>query len=114
METIENLLEKFRQRTLDMIECFKNEDYAKLNLLLEERQKILDILKDNEEYYKTKDIIKQLETKDIVKLDESINNILIESIDSVRRKLKELDNNSKQQKYHRGFSGNAMFLNKKI
>jgi hypothetical protein len=115
MEAIENLLEEFRKKTLDIIECLKNENYVKLNLLLEERQKILDILKANKGYYKTEDIIKQLECKDIVKLDERINNTLVQSIDGVRKKLKDLDNTEKKKKYYKkGFSGNAMFLNKKI
>jgi hypothetical protein len=114
MEAIEDLLEEFRQKTLKITDYIKNGDYKNLNLLLEERQKILDIIKANENYYKNKDIKEQLENKEIVKLDEKINSDLKESIDDVRKKLRELENNLRQQKYHRGFSGKSMFINKKI
>lgn len=115
MEDTKTLVLKFRKKTLDILNCFGDESYEKLDGLFGEREDIIKIFKDNPGFY-TKDKIKdELKNTDIMELDAKIKELTIENIKEIKEKLVSINKDKFiRGKYETGFSGNSLFFNKKV
>ena len=115
MEDVEGLILKFREKTIDMLKCFENEDYDKLQRLLIERQEIINLFEENSEFYNKNEIADELKKTDIMELDTKINELMHQNMSVIKEKLQIINSDSLiRKKYDNGFSGNSLFLNKKI
>jgi hypothetical protein len=115
MKDIRLLVSEYREKTVNMLKAIEQEEYDKLNLLLEERQKILDIFKENPEYYDRNQIAQGFMEKDILVLDEKVNDLAKKNFLIVKEKLQSINSEMIiKKKYNQGFSGNSLFFNKKV
>lgn len=115
MEDTKVLMAKFRQKTLDILACFNDEDFDRLNSLLQDRETIISIFKKNPEIYTKEKISKELKNTDIIKLDEKAKELIIKNMKNIKEKLENINRDRFiRKKYYNGFSGNSLFFNKKI
>lgn len=115
MEDAKALMIKFRKKTLEILNCFNNEDFDKLNELFADREAIIDIFKQNPQFYTKEKITEELKKTDIMELDAKIKELTVKNIKTVGEKLENINKDKfVKKKYYNGFSGNPMFFNKKI
>ena len=115
MESTEQLIKLFRDKTIKMLQCFSTEDYLMLNNLLGERQEIIDTLEGNPEIYTKNKIVIEIKKTDIMELDVKVRELIVKNMSDINKKLHSLGNELKIKKiYHVGFSGNPLLINKKI
>lgn len=115
MEDTKILLARFRERTLDILNCFKNEEFDKLNELFLAREEIIKIFKENPDVYTKEKIAEELRKTDIMELDVKIKELTTKNIKIIGGKLQNINNGKLiRKKYHNGFSGNSLFFNKKV
>lgn len=115
MENTEALITKFREKTLEILNCFNNEDFDKINELFMDREAIIQIFKENPKVYTREKIVKELNETDIMELDAKIKELTIKNIKVVNEKLEKINKDRLvRKKYYNGFSGNSLFFNKKI
>lgn len=115
MKETEILVSEFREKTEKMLESIKQEDYDKLNQLIDERHKIIDIFKENPDYYDRNKIKEEFKVKDIFELNKEVIKLTKEKFLFVKEKLQWINSIMRiKNKYNPGFSGNSLFFNKKV
>lgn len=115
MEDTKTLVERFRKITLDILNCFNNEEFDKINKLFFDRQMIIQIFKDNPELYTVDKISDEFKKTDIMDLDTKLKELTVKNIRDVKEKLDSINKDKFiRKKYYNGFSGNSLFFNKKI
>ncbi|WP_026881234.1 flagellar protein FliT [Clostridium akagii] len=115
MKDTKTLVSEYKEKTTDMLKAIEQEDYDKLNILIEERQKILDIFKENPEMYAKTEIASEFNNRDIFALDKEVSELTKKNFMEVREKLQSINSDASiKNKYNPGFSGNSLFFNKKI
>lgn len=115
MKDTKVLVSDFRDMTVNMLESIKKEDYDKLNILIEQRQKIIATFEKNPEIYDKNTIQEEFKAKDIFRLDQEVNDLTKKHFLNIKEKLRSVSSNIKiKNKYNPGFSGNSLFFNKKV
>lgn len=115
MNNVKELVLNFREKTIDMLKCFDSEDYYKLQILLSERQKIINLIEENPKLYNKKQIADEFKRTDIMELDKKVNELIHKNMIEIKEKLKIINSDILlRKKYNTGFSGNSLFFNKKI
>jgi hypothetical protein len=115
MKDIKSLVSEYREKTVNMLIAIEQEDYDKLNLLIEERHKIIDLFMENPEDYDRNKIREEFKNNDIFELNKKVNELTEKKFLVVKEKLQSINSNiSIKKKYNQGFSGNSLFFNKKI
>lgn len=115
MEDTKTLVTRFREKTLDILNCFSNEDFDKANELLKDRELIIKIFKENPNIYTKGKIAEELKKTDIMELDAKIKELTIKNMKDIKEKLEEINTDKFiRKKYYTGFSGNSLFFDKKI
>lgn len=115
MESTEQLVKRFSEKTAELLKCFDDENYDRLQLLLDDRQQIINTFNENPEVYKKGQIALLLRNTDIADLDKKVELIIKSNMEDIKEKLQAIDNKGFiNKKYNNGFSGNPLFFNKKI
>lgn len=115
MENTKNLISKFREKTLEILNCFNEESYEKLDGLFLDRENIIKIFKENPKLYTKEKITEELENTDIMELDIKIKQLMVKNMKDIKEKLQNINKDKFiRDKYYTGFSGNSLFFNKKI
>lgn len=115
MKDTKVLVSEYREKTVDMLKVIEEEDYDKLNDLIQERQEILDIFKENPEGYSVNDLTKEFQDNNLFSLDKEVIELTKKHFIDVKQKLESINSNMGINKaYKKGFSGNSIFFNKKI
>ena len=115
MKDTKVLVSEFKEKTENMLDSIKHEDYDRLNVLIKERQKILDIFEENSGDYHKDEIKEQFKSENILELDKEVNDLTKKNFLIVKAKLKSMNSNmTVKNKYNPGFSGKSFFFNKKV
>lgn len=115
MEDTKTLITSFREKTLDILNCFNNEDFDKLNGLLQEREAIIKMFKENPNIYTKEKIGEELKGTDIMELNDKAKELIVKNMKDIKEKLENINKDKfVKKKYYNGFSGNSMFFNKKV
>lgn len=115
MESTKELVKSFREKTVELLNCFDNEDYEKLQLLIDERQQIINTFEENPKLYHKQEVALELKKTDIMELDEKAVLLISNNMKDIKEKLKDINKDGLiRKKYNEGFSGNPLFFNKKI
>lgn len=115
MEDTKMLIASFREKTLDILNCFNNEDFDNLNKLFQEREAIIKMFKENPNIYTKEKIAEELKTTDIMELNDKVKELIVKNMKDIKEKLENINKNKfVKKKYYNGFSGNSMFFNKKV
>lgn len=115
MKDTKVLVSEYRDKTVDMLKVIEEEKYDKLNDLIQERQEILNIFKENPENYSINEITKEFEDNNLFSLDKEVIELTKKHFIDVKEKLESINSNMGINKaYKKGFSGNSIFFNKKI
>jgi predicted RNase H-like nuclease (RuvC/YqgF family) len=115
MKDTKVLVSEYREKTADMLKAIEEENYDRLNNLIQERQEILDIFKKTPEGYSVNEITKEFQDNDFFSLDKEVIELAKKHFIDVKEKLESINSNMGINKaYKKGFSGNSIFFNKKI
>lgn len=115
MEDTRTLITRFREKTLDILNCFNNEDFNRLNELLQDREAIIKIFKENPNIYTKEKISEELKGTNIMQLNDKVKELIVKNMKDIKEKLEDINKDKfVKKKYYSGFSGNSMFFNKKI
>lgn len=115
MENLKELTLNFKEKTVEMLECFKTEDYDRLNSLLGDRQTILDIIMNNPNEYSKDDLVKCFQGTDIVRMDKEVEKLIKENLSKIQDKLHSIGREEFiKKKYGSNLLKNPIFFNKKI
>lgn len=115
MEDTRVLVTRFREKTLDILNCFSNEDFDKIIELLQDREAIIQMFKENPELYTKDKIAEEFKKTDIMELDVKIKELTVKNMKAIKEKLESINTDKFiRKKYYNGFSGNSLFFNKKI
>ncbi|WP_234119647.1 flagellar protein FliT [Clostridium hydrogenum] len=115
MENIEVLVTKFREKTLEILDCLNNGKFEGLEALFSDREAIIEIFKKNPQFYTKEKIVEELKKTDIMELDDKIKELTVQNMRDIKGKLDNINKDKFiRKKYYNGFSGNSMFFNKKI
>lgn len=115
MEDTKTLITRFRQKTLDILNCFNSEDFDGLNSLLQDREKIIQVFKENPQIYAKEDISREIKNTDIMELDAKVKELIVKNMKDIKEKLEDISKDKFiRKKYYNGFSGNSLFFNKKV
>lgn len=115
MESTNELVKSFSEKTVELLNCFDNEDYERLQLLIEERQQIINTFEQNPSLYKNEEIALELKKTNIMELNKKAEALIKKNMDEIKEKLQDLNNDKFiRSKYNNDFSGNSFFFNKKI
>lgn len=115
MEDTKVLVTRFREKTLDILNCFSNEDFDKIIELLKEREAIIQMFKENPDVYTKERIAKEFKNTDIEQLDVKVKELTIKNMKAIKEKLESINTDKFiKKKYYNGFSGNSLFFDKKV
>lgn len=115
MQTVEELVSSFNEKTEEMFKCFDNSDYVKLDNLLLERQNIIDTFEKNPDLYKKHTIIKEFKNIDIMSKNEKLDKLIRDNMQKIKEKLKGMNKDGAvKNSYGRNISGLSFFISKKI
>lgn len=115
MEDTKVLVTRFREKTLDILNCFSNEDFDKIIELLKEREIIIQMLKENPDVYAKEKIAEEFKNTDIMELDGKVKELTIKNMKAIKEKLESINTDKFiKKKYYNGFSGNSLFFDKKV
>lgn len=115
MEDTKTLVTRFREKTLDILNCFSDEDFDKISKLLEERKSIIQTFKENPEFYAKEEITEEFKKTNIMEMDAKIKELTVKNMKAIKEKLEEINTDKFiRKKYYTGFSGNSLFFDKKV
>lgn len=110
---IKKHLEKFKDITLQLICRVKEDDFDSVDVLMEERQKIIDNI-DSVEFSQDKfvNIAKEL---NIIEYDKELEKIIIEKKAKIKEEMgKIITNRNANTSYNKKFYSNSTIFSKKI
>ncbi|CDF58028.1 flagellar protein FliT [Thermobrachium celere] len=87
MINLYNLLNIYKELSIDIINAINNEDVDLLDELLDKRQLIINEIENIEDKSQIKNIISEL---NILKIDEKINNAIIELKQKIKENIKKV------------------------
>lgn len=114
MEYIQSLLSEFRNITIKAIDDLRNEKYEELNLYLEEREKIINQLRETK--YDSNSFIIIVNSLELEKWEKEFNKIMNEKRQNLLIKIKTVSNSmTANDKYINSMKNySSYFFNKKI
>jgi hypothetical protein len=115
MKDIKELVSSFKEKTNEMLECIKHEEYDKLLVLLSERKEIINYFEEKNEVYNKSEIVAELKSSGIMELDMQLSELISQNMRGFKEKIQNINSDDLLKKaYSTGFSGNPLLLNKKI
>lgn len=117
MDTLREMLQSYKNITLQLIDCAEAEDYDKLGNLLNTRGNIIsEIDKLN---YQDKEFRQICDEMDIGKFENKLNSILENKYSNIKEQLRNIINGRKiNRSYRPGYNKNkyvdSIFISKKI
>ncbi|MCR8746694.1 flagellar protein FliT [Romboutsia lituseburensis] len=99
----------YKEISLKIIKLFENDELDKIENLLDERQRILNLEFKNEKFKKI------LVNEGIIEIDKTIHNLLNESIDEVKREIQEYNVSKQANNSYMNFNKEKInIFNKKV
>ncbi|MBC2398419.1 flagellar protein FliT [Clostridium tetanomorphum] len=110
---IKKHLEKFKDITLQLIDKVKEDDFDSVDMLMEERQKIIDDI-DSVEFSQDEfvNIAKELS---VIECDKELEKVIIEKKAKIKEEMgKIITNRNANTSYNKKFYSNSTIFSKKI
>jgi hypothetical protein len=113
MSDIKEYMVQYKETSIKLIEALNNEEYDKLNILLDDRQKLIELLKNyNYTSKEFKDICEEL---DILYIQRELEEKMKNRMNDAKEELKKIHaNKSINKNYNKVQYVDSIFFNKKI
>lgn len=110
---LKNILNEYRDLTLEMITSIENEEYNNADVLIEKRKQIIDCLQNlnyNQQQFKAaSDELK------LLLLEQKLAKLIGDKRIKLKAELNKISNSKKAQKsYNKKFATNSVYFNKEI
>ncbi|TDT50618.1 hypothetical protein [Fonticella tunisiensis] len=107
------LLTEFKNITMNLCSFLENEDYDKINELIEKRESLINRMKSIE--YNSQDFISISEELNLIKWEEKLHILMFEKQKKLKENLSRISiGKSINASYNKKFYVDPIFLNKKI
>lgn len=113
MNNLRELVLKFKNKTISIINCLENEDFEKLEEVLEERQGVIE--KINHLSYSKEDFSALAKEFDLIELENRCNKLFENKKSQAREELKKIAVNKNMNKqYNQCNYVDSIYFNKKF
>lgn len=110
---LKEALKQYKKYTIELIENVKDDKYSEVEVLLGQREKIINSIKEMDY---TKEEFKEIENEfQILQLEKELENIVGKKRDNAKEQLNKIkENRNANKNYTKRYSVDSLFFNKKI